>query len=78
MVGPRFSQSEALQVTIEVEAMLEKKAIEISVPQKDQFVGHTFLCLNNNRSFRPVFNLKPFNRIVAYKHFKKDGMNMVT
>jgi len=78
MVGPRFSQSEALQVTIEVEAMLEKKAIEISVPQKDQFVGHTFLCLNNNRSFRPVFNLKPFNRFVAYEHFKMEGMNMVT
>ena len=74
---PSFSKAECKNLTVEVEKMLEKGAIEKSSKETGQFVGHLFLRPKKDRAQRPVFNLKPLNAYVRDKHFKMEGIPMV-
>ena len=43
MHTPTFSKSENENMTIQVQEMLEKRAVEFAKPVVNQFVGHVFL-----------------------------------
>ena len=75
---PRFALDEIQRITVEVQTMLDKGAIEKTAQSPDQFVGHIFLRPKKNGTFRPVFNLKPLNRFIRYEHFKMEGMQMLS
>ena len=74
---PRFSETEQSRLQEEVVKMMEKGAIKVAEPRKDQFLGHLFLRPKKDGTFRPVFNLKKLNAFVRYEHFKMEGMSMV-
>lgn len=71
---PRFSETKSKQVTVEVQKLLEKGAIEPSVQTDNQFVSHIFLAPKKDGSNRPVINLKKVNGHVKYQHFKMEGI----
>ena len=75
---PRFASDEIQWITVEVQTMLDKGAIEKTAQSPDQFVDHIFLRPKKNGTFRPVFNLKPLNRFIRYEHFKMEGMQMLS
>ena len=75
-VGPRFSQGELQALEVEVQKLIEKRAIEMVVSAGPGFYGHLFLQAKKDGSMRPVFNLKPLNAYVTYQHFKMEGMAM--
>ena len=77
-VGPRFSQGESQALEVEVQKLIEKRAIEMVVSAGPGFYGHLFLRAKKDGSMRPVFNLKPLNAYVTYQHFKMEGMAMAT
>ena len=77
-VGPRFSQGESRALEVEVQKLIEKRAIEMVVSAGPGFYGHLFLRAKKDGSMRPVFNLKPLNAYVTYQHFKMEGMAMAT
>ena len=74
---PRFSETEQSRLQEEVVKMMEKGAIKVAAPRKDQFLGHLFLRPKKDGTFRPVLNLKKLNEFVRYEHFKMEGMSMV-
>ena len=78
---PKFNKKEMSNINLEVNKMLKQGVIEQTNPSEDQFVGHLFLRPKKSGGFRPVFNLKPLNRFIIYKHFKmetmRDLMNMI-
>ena len=50
--------------------MLQKQAIKLVQPSKDQFLSTFFLVVEN----RPVINWKKLNRNIPCEHFKIDGI----
>ena len=50
--------------------MLEKQAIKLLKPSKDQFLSTLFLVTKKDTGHRPVINFKKLNRYIPYKHFK--------
>ena len=77
--NPRDEQSKVQcsreeNIDSEIGKLLEKGAIELVEPMEGQFVGHLFLREKKNGGFRPVFNLKPLNRFIMYRHFKMEIM----
>ena len=58
--------------------MLEKGAIERIPPTVGQFVGHVFLRPKKNGTYRLVFNLKPLNQYIVFRHFKMERLTMLT
>lgn len=63
----------------EIEALLEKNAIEI-VPEhqiQSGFYSTLFLVPKKNGEMRPVINLRPLNSYLEKKHFKMDTITKV-
>ena len=78
MFCPHFSKEEAEKIDWEVQLLLQKQAIEETLPTREQFLGHLFLRPKKDGSMRPVFNLKGLNEFIPYEHFKMEGMLSVT
>ena len=76
MGNPKFGVVESQNIDIEVQTMLEKGAIERVHPTVGQFVGHVFLRPKKNRTYRLVFNLKPLNQYIVFRHFKMESMTI--
>ena len=74
---PRFQQRRQGEISLEVQKLLEKKAIERVLPSQQQFVSHIFLAPKKDGTKRPVFNLKVLNHSVQYEHFKMEGIPAV-
>ena len=74
---PRFSAAETTLLHVEVSKLMAKGAIVPVETVPDQFVGHLFLRQKKDGSQRPIFNLRPLNAWVAYRHFKMEGLPML-
>ncbi len=75
----RFSEEESLLISSEVDALLEKDAIE-EVGANDSslsFISQLFLHPKKDGGWRPVFNLRQLNRFLRYEHFKMEGLFML-
>jgi hypothetical protein len=75
--GPNFSQSERILINNEIKAMIQKGAIQPTLPSHPQFVGHIFLRPKKDGGMRPVFNMKALNHHIEYKHFKMENLSML-
>ena len=71
------SQDETNIITLEVESMLEKGAIEIARPVEGETISPLFLKEKKDGSQRPILNLKNLNLFIPYHHFKMEGLKDV-
>lgn len=69
-----FSVEEADIVSLEVQKLLDKGAINRAVPRVDQFISNIFLVPKKDGSKRPVINLRQLNDHVSYYHFKQENL----
>lgn len=72
--SPRFSKSETLSTSLEIQKMLGKNVIRVVPPKPGQVVSHIFLRPKKDGSFRPIVNLREVNKWVEYQHFKMEGL----
>ena len=69
------SGKRAQVISEEVRKIIEKWAItKVEGHTGDQFVSKLFLVPKKDGQMRPIINLKPLNRFLAYQHFKIKGM----
>ena len=63
----------------EVEALLEKNAIEYVPPEKQNegFYSTFFLVEKKPSGLRPILNLKPLNRLIKKQSFKMETLRSV-
>ena len=61
----------------EVKSLLQKQAVTIVPPCRDQFISRLFLVRKKDGSYRPVINLKPLNAFIQKSHFKMEGVSMI-
>ena len=61
----------------EIETMLEKSAIQVVSPQKEEFITSVFLVTKKNGGNRPIINLKNLNSYITYQHFKMEGLHLL-
>ena len=67
--------SEKLKETVKCFlTVLEKQAMKLVQPSKDQFLSTCFLVLKKDTENRPVINLKKLNRNIPCEHFKIEGI----
>ena len=64
-------------VSIEVENLLEKGAVEQVCPQKDQFLGNMSIVKKKDGGNRPVINLKELNQYIIFLHFKMERLQLL-
>jgi len=75
---PKFSEEETNQIDIEIQEMIQKRAIvQVTDPREIEYVSHLFLRKKKDGSFRPVFNLKSLNKHIGYQHFKMETIPML-
>jgi len=74
---PQFSEEEEVWMGEEIEAMLQKGAIEKVENPGDGFVSTMFLVPKKDGGRRPVINLKRLNGFVKTEHFKMEGIHML-
>ena len=68
-------ESTAELISGEVEKLVAKGTI-LPVNQEDEgFYFRIFLLPKKNGQVRPVINLRPLNRSMAYQHFKMEGIH---
>ena len=76
--APKFSKSENICISTEINEMLKKGAIElVNNPTPDQVLSHLFVRPKKNGGMRPILNLKSLNKFVKYQHFKMEGFQSV-
>lgn len=64
-------------IRTEIEALLQKKAIEISHLRKGIFLSPMFVVPKKNGKMRPVLDLRELNQYIHYQHFKMENLNTV-
>ena len=64
-------------VSIEVENLLEKGAVEQVCPKKDQFLGNMSIVKKKDGGNRPVINLKELNQYIIFLHFKMERLQLL-
>ena len=64
-----FSMQEKETISLEVENLLKKGAVEQVCPQKDQFLSNIFIVKKKDGGNRPVINLKELNQYISFLHF---------
>ena len=67
-----FNAKERAIVQAEIVKLITKAVIVPSSSEKSQFVATIFLRLIKDGSHRTILNLKQFNELVEYHHFKMD------
>ena len=67
-----FNAKERAIVQAEIDKLVTKADIVPSSPEKSLFVAIIFLRLIKDSSHRTILNLKQFNELVEYHHFKMD------
>lgn len=72
-----FDKTEIELIDNEIQILLSKSAIQISNPEKDEFISNIFLVQKKNGKYRPVINLKGLNQYVKYFHFKQENLQSV-
>jgi hypothetical protein len=72
---PQFSKKETLQLTEEIQKLMEKGAVEVAPETETGFLGHLFLRQKKDGSYRPIFNLKMLNVFIRYQHFKMENLS---
>ena len=70
----QMNKKETSTVDLEITSMLEKGAIRLAVPKKDQILSNLFLRPKASGGDRPILNLKQLNQFVPYKHIKMEGL----
>ena len=61
----------------EVEDLIKKRAITEVADGSGGFVCSLFVIPKKSGGFRPIINLKPFNRFIRYEHFKMENLESV-
>jgi len=61
----------------EVKSLLQKQAVMIVPPCRDQFISRLFLVRKKDGSYRPVINMKPLNAFIQKSHFKMESVSMI-
>lgn len=72
-----FSEEEIKIIDLEILNMQNEGVIELSVPEKGQFISNIFIVPKPNGKFRPVINLRELNKFVHYEHFKMETFPFV-
>ena len=67
------SRKERLAISVEIQSVLSKGAVEEAIPQMDQFTSRLLVIPKKYRSLWPVINLRPLNRFMEDYHFKMEG-----
>lgn len=71
-----FSKEKVDIVSLEIEKLLRKGAIEKVDPVEGQFISNIFLVPKKDGSLRLVINLKQLNFFVEYQHFKQENISL--
>ena len=63
----------------EVQALLDKKAIEFVPPEKENegFYSTFFIVQKKPEGLRPILNLRPLNQYIQKRHFKMESLRSV-
>ena len=61
-------------ISLEVENLLKKGAVEQVRPQKDQFLSNVFIVKKKDGGSRSVNNLKELNQYIPLLHFKMESL----
>ena len=61
-------------ISLEVENLLKKGAVEHVCPQKDQSLSNIFIVKKKDRGNRPVIKLKELNQYIPFLHFKMESL----
>ena len=72
-----LSKIEAKVINLELEKLIKKKVIIYSKHEPNQFVSGIFTRDKKDGNKRMILNLKKFNKIVNYEHFKMETINNV-
>lgn len=75
---PNYSESDFVLINAEVGKLLSKGAIEQVSHGPGEFVSTLFLVPKKSGDFRPVINLKPFNKFVQRVHFKMESIDLLS
>ena len=71
------NQKESLVISEEISKMREKSAIKVVSQRWDQFISPLYLMpKKDDRTPRPVINLKKLNMFVTYQHFKMEELHL--
>ena len=62
----------------ELELLLSLGVVELSVEEEGQVISPVFLVKKTDNSHRLILNLKKFNEIVQYEHFKMENLSSAT
>lgn len=73
----QVEEATAELISTEVEKLLSKGAIHPVSQESEGFYSRIFLVPKKNGQVRPVINLRPLNRSMAYRHFKMEGIQVV-
>jgi hypothetical protein len=74
---PRFSNTESKKIDIEIDALLNKGALNRAEPVSGQFLSNIFLVPKRDGKSRPVINLRDLNAFLQYDHFKMEGTHLL-
>ena len=61
-------------ITLEVENLLKKGAVEQVCPQKDQFLSNIFVVKKKDGGNGTVIILKKLNQYISFLHFKMESL----
>ena len=70
----RMSDSETMQMSVEIQSLLRKKVIEPTLPSANQWISNVFLRPKPNGKFRLILDLTNLNKLVTYNHFKMSSL----
>ena len=72
-----FSKEETLNLSKEVQNMVEKNAISRVYKEQEGFQSQLFVVRKKDGGQRPIINLKKLNSFVQTEHFKMKGIHML-
>ena len=71
---PRFSKVENKACKKAVKELLEKGAVSLCTPCKNQYISTYFLREKSNGEYRFILNLKKLNKFIDAPHFKMESV----
>ena len=72
-----FSKEETLNLSKEVQNMVDKNAISRVYKEQEGFQSQLFVVRKKDGGQRPIINLKKLNSFVQTEHFKMKGIQYV-